>query len=169
MRKKEIKINYDMLEKEDIDEINAVLELYTLEEKYNYIYNKACEQLDEEFEENDYCNFVDGKCICQRKEMKIEPKTMRYKYKLRYTKETGLKVEAGLCYRLQGKKASQKCIACKLFTCKYLKKQKITLHPNDIFLIKIFFNKKQKSYIQKAFFKSQEEIVKELVRMNTKL
>ncbi len=169
MKENKFEVYNKSMSHEELEQINAILELPDLFSQYNYIYNKACEELDERFAKNNYCDFQNNICACQRNEAKILRRLLNTFYKVNYTKEHGFRVDAGLCYKLDGKRESQKCIACKLFTCQYLKKNKIKIKPDDIFLIKIFFNRRQKRYIERAFFKSQEEIVERLVKMNTKL
>lgn len=169
MKKNNFELYNQSFSEDEIREINAVLDLPDLYSQYNYIYNQACEELDEMFAQDNYCDLRKNVCACQRNESRIVMEILNRFYKLNYSKEFGLRVDAGLCYKLDGKTEAQKCIACKLYTCKYLRKRKIKVKPDDIFLIKIFFNKRQKLYIERAFFKSQEDIVRKLVKMNTKL
>lgn len=154
---------------EQIEQINEVLDLPDLYSQYEYIYNKACEELDEIFVKNNYCDYKKGECACQRNESRLQREVDGRFFKLNYSKEFGFKVDAGLCYKVDGKTEAQKCISAKFFTCKYLKRLKVKVKPDDIFLIKVFFNNRQKVYIQRAFFQSQKQIIQKLVKMNTKL
>lgn len=155
--------------KEDLAHLEILLSLNNLKDKYSYIYDIVCNQLDNIFQENNYCNFIDDKCIAQRNCKNISHDSMGCCYTFRNSKLTGFPVDTKLCTYLHNGKCTQNCISCKLYTCSYLKKQNIKFSPNDFFLIKVFFNGKQKSYIKSNFFKTRDEIIDNLVKMNSKL
>lgn len=147
----------------------TLLNIPDLRLKYEYIYDLVCEQLDKDFRKYNYCDFRNDKCICQRTSKKVAHDSMGCCYTFKNSKLTGFPVDTKLCKYLQNGSCSIQCISCKLFTCSYLKKNKIKFSPNDFFLIKVFFNRKQKSYIKNAFFTGRNEIIDNLLKMNTKL
>lgn len=157
------------LNEQDKAIVNNLLAIDNLKNKYIYIYDFVCEKLDKEFKEKNYCDFQDNMCICQRNSKNNAHNSMGCCYTFENSKLTGFPINTKLCPFLNNGSCSQSCIACKLHTCSYLKKQNIKFSPNDFILIKLFFNRKQKLYIQNAFFKSREEIIDKLVSLNTKL
>lgn len=149
--------------------LDYLLSIDDLRNKYIYIYDLVCKELDEKFEKNNYCDFQNNVCICQRNSKNRAHDSMGCCYTFRNSKLTGFPVDTKQCEYLVNGKCTQNSIACKLYTCSYLKRKKIKFEPNDFFLIKVFFNRKQKAYIKNAFFKSRDEIIDKLVKMNTKL
>ena len=128
---------------------------------YEHIYEKICDYLDEEFNKNDYCNFINDKCIANRKN-KSKHNIMGCCYSFKYTK-TGKICDEKLCELLENKTCKDKCISCKIFTCKYLKSKKINFKITDFPLVKSSFNKKQIHILTSNFFKTKEEIISKLL------
>ena len=59
------------------------------------------------------------------------------------------------------------CMACKLFTCPFLYKEKgIRQRINDYVLIKYFFNKNQKYILECSFWTPKEIVMKRLLANN---
>lgn len=154
---------------QDMIDLKTILSIPDLRHKYEYIYDLVCNKLDVEFSKNNYCDFKDNKCICQREAKNTAHNSMGCCYTFRNSKLTGFPVDTKLCIYLKNGSCTQNCITCKLFTCSYLKKQHIKFNPNDFFLIKVCFNRKQKSYIVSSFFKGRNEIIDNLIKMNSKL
>ncbi len=149
---------------QDIEEyLNVSLEK-SQEKKYKYIYDKICDELDENFRKNNYCDFKDNRCIAQRKNKTCHA-DMGCCYTFEYSKFDGLPRDTGVCnYFDYGRKTcSQKCIACKMFTCRYLRKNGVKFEPENYKLLDIFLNKSQKDIIKKEFFKTEEEIIEKLI------
>lgn len=147
------------------NEIENVKNIKELRKQYEYIYDHVCMELDYIFKKNNYCDFQNDKCICQREAKNCAHENMGCCYTYRNSRITGFPVDTKLCEFLVNGKCIQNCISCKLFTCSYLKRKNVKFKPNDFILIKVFFNRKQKSYIQDAFFKSKVEILNELIRL----
>ncbi len=55
--------NLSDIEKNIINEANQISDINS---KYEYIYDKLCDMMDEEFREKNYCDFQNDACICQR-------------------------------------------------------------------------------------------------------
>ena len=70
----------------------------------------------------------------------------------------------GVCEHLKNNKCTIKSITCKLFTCRYLKKQGIKYKINDIPLLKYFMNIQQRLVIMSSFFKDKDEVIKLLMK-----
>ena len=54
-------------------------------------------------------------------------------------------------------------MACKLYTCKYLRSKGITFKAKDNVLLSSFFNKKQLRVLSCNYFISKEEIIEKLL------
>jgi len=134
------------------------LTLNDIKSKYNYIYDKACDELDELFKEKNYCNFKNDSCSCQRND-KTSHNTMGCCYAF-YYRFDGVPVYTGECPHLTPIGCNVKCLGCKIFTCRYLKKLGIKYTVDDVFLLNVFLNNKQKKYTKTKYFKTQEEILK---------
>ena len=132
--------------------INAV-NIKDIKQRYNYIYDVVCNYLDKEFNERNICNFKDNKCISVRNNSHCKESENGCCY--------GRK--RGLCKNLKNGKCNIKSISCKLFTCRYLKKNKIKYKINDIPLLKFFVNNRQKFIINNSIFKDKPEIIDLLI------
>lgn len=146
-----------------LEKVFDILRMESFEQIYSYIYDSICDDLDKKFEQSNYCDFKNDKCIAQRT-VKTAHKTMGCCYMHTYSKIMSMPIDLGLCKYLQDKKCSKKCITCDFFTCKYLKKKGIVFRLEDYEIFKYFFNKKQKKIINESFFKTKEEIIDLLMK-----
>ena len=124
-----------------------------LEKRYSYIYDIVCDELDNKFKDNKICNFKDNKCISVRNNSHCSESLNGCCYGK----------NRGLCKNFKDGKCTIKSISCKLFTCRYLKKNNIKFSVNDIKLLKYFFNPRQKFILDNSIFKDKEEIIKLLL------
>ena len=138
------KCNFNNDDKLKIWSVTAT-NLKNLNVRYSYIYDKVCDYLDNEFVTNNICGFKDN--ICKSVENNSHCKESRYG--CCYGRNRGL------CHYLKDNKCSIKSISCKLFTCRYLKKEKINYKINDIVLLKYFFNMRQKFILDTSLFKDK--------------
>lgn len=139
-----------------------------LKKKYEYIYDTACDIMDEEFAKGNYCDFQNDMCIRQRDKNFRKPahSTMGCCYMVGYTKIFSCPVDLGLCKFFEKNKCKTRCLTCKLFTCSYLRKKGIKFDPNDIFILKTLLNNKQKKYLRDAFFTEREVMIKKLIELD---
>ena len=142
--------------KEVEDKIRSIhaLNIKDSEKRYSYIYDVICDCLDEEFNKNNICNFIDNKCISVRCNSHCRESLNGCCY--------GTK--RGLCKNYIDGKCSIKSISCKLFTCRYLRKQGIKYPINSFPLLKYFFNIKQKLIIDQSIFKDKDYIIDLLIK-----
>lgn len=147
----------------DIIEVLTALSKKEIKETYRYIYDTVCEKLDKEFIEKNYCDFKDDKCVCQRN-AKSPHDTFGCCYEFEYTPIMKMPKDNGMCRYIENKQCKEKCLTCKLFTCKYLRKQGIYFDIEKMLLLSVFFNKKQKRIIAESFFCKEEEILDKLVK-----
>ena len=124
--------------------------------KYEFIYDYVCDYLDNDFKNKNICDFKDNKCISRRNFGKNRSNNPLI-YGCCYTKKK-------VCQYLVNYICTIKCISCKLFTCRYLSKRNIKYRINDILLLKLFFNTRQKQIISDSLFTDKEEIINLLIK-----
>lgn len=155
-------INYDENNKDQNDFILAINAIFynTRYERYNYIYDTVCNYLDTVFYGKNVCDFKDNKCG-EKRNYSINVGCCRhYKYKLigpLYPK--WVKCE----HLTKEYKCGAKCIACKLYTCDYLKKKGIVFKIKDILLLDVFFRPLQKYFIKYMVYTPKEKVLKRLM------
>ena len=125
-----------------------------LKERYNYIYDIVCDYLDKKINNDNICDFKNNKCISVRNNSHCKESLNGCCYGR----------SRGLCKHFKNGKCSIKSISCKLFTCRYLKKQKIKFKVNEIPLLNYFFNNKQKYILDISIFKDKDEIINLLLK-----
>lgn len=160
-----IKMEQKMDKFEQIKELLYILSTNDIRQEYSYIYDKACDELDDIFNKNHYCDFKGDSCIKQR-ECKSRNTTMGCCYSFYYRKFDKMPVTTGRCQYLSERGCTIKCLCCKLFTCQYLRKQGISFSCKDFPLLAAFLNKKQQEYtVSLSFFQPKEETIKNWIIM----
>lgn len=132
--------------------------------QYEFIYDVICNKLDEQFAVNNYCDFKCDKCIASRANKTVH-ETMGCCYSFDYSIWKGA-TNVQLCKHLVNKKCTISCMACKLFTCKYLKENGIGYKTSDIPLLACFFNRKQREILSANFFVDKPQIIDKLLEKN---
>lgn len=140
----------------ELENIAKVLQKPNQKEKYAFIYQTVCTQLDTIFTQNQYCDFRENRCISQRHRLRDYP----------------VNHKNGCCFMAispckQMDKMHQctaNCLPCKLFTCHFLTKRGITYSAYEIPLLKCFFSKKQRMILVNCFYTSQDKLIKELLK-----
>lgn len=128
-------------------------------EKIEYIYDKLCERIDKDLVVYKYCNFNNNKCIAQRDNQN------KNGYPVNECNGCCYKVEEKIeCEKLKNKECTTSCISCRLFICKYLQDRGIEYKVTDNLQIRTFFNFMQRPILVWSFFRTREEIIKELMR-----
>ena len=146
------------------EELKKIKNLKNFMKQYTLIYENVCDYLDNQFREKNICDFKNDKCIANR-ENKTAHSIMGCCYSFEYCSLFSpqfIKNEH-LCKYQQNRNCTTKCITCKLFTCKYLKEKGIKFDSHKLPLLECFFNKKQHSILTSNFFKTEEEIINNLV------
>ena len=140
----------------DIKNIEEAINFKTREGRYNYIYDTVCNILDDRIINENYCEFKDDVCIRFQKENPSH-KNGCCEWARR-----------GKCKYLINSECTMKtCMACKLFTCKFLYKEKgIRQRINDYVLVKYFFNNNQKYILERSFWTPKEIVMKRLLNNN---
>ena len=125
-------------------------------ERYNYLYDEACNFLDRMFEKNNYCDFKNDFCVAKRN-CRSNRKKMGCCYHINKKDPFG---EFVFCEYLGKKGCNTKCIACKLMTCDYIKvKLKLENSP----YMDCFFNVFQKFIMKISFFTLKEKVLKRVM------
>ena len=139
--------------KDKIHMIHA-LNIKDIKLRYSYIYDVVCDYLDYEFKVRNVCGFENGRCLSVRNNSHCPESCNGCCYG----------TNRGLCKNFIDGKCTIKSLSCKLFTCRYLKKQGIRYRINDIDLLKYFFNIKQKYILDTSIFKDKDEIIELLLK-----
>lgn len=158
-----------VLNTNDEDIINSfkAIEIKDKVKRNEFIYDTICDMLDKKWNKASPCKFCNNRCIASRNNyMDKEYDGCCYSFK---RKRIG-KVKKEKCIHLKDDKTCDtKNISCKLFTCNYLKKNKLfNTSFDDYLLLKLFYNKKEKLIIKYNFFKTREEVLNKLNEKNRK-
>ena len=125
-------------------------------DRYEYIYDVACNYLDNEFITKNICDFKNDKCFAKR-DFNCTCGCCRH-FKHFFSNKL---VQ---CEYLIDKHCSAKCLPCKMFTCdEIIKRKNIKYRFKDIFLLDKFFNPIQKIVILMNCFNKKETIIKRLL------
>lgn len=149
-------INEEALFKENqLKEAFNIINITNSKERNKKIYNNIYNYLQKDFISNCYCNFCNNKCVLQRHLFRTYPITR--KNGCCYT-------NFGHCSHLKSGKCDAKCLACTLYSCKYLTKRGIGYWATEFILLKAFFNKKQCHHLVFDFFKTEDEILNNIIK-----
>lgn len=147
-------INEETLFKEEqLKKAIEIINIDSIEERYENIYDDTYNYLQKDFISNCYCDFCNNKCIAQRRLIRIYPIT---------TKNGCCYTNFGYCSHLKNGSCDAKCIACTLYSCQYLTKRGIGYWATEFILLNAFFNQKQRHHLVFDFFKTREEILQNL-------
>lgn len=140
--------------------IDKVLDITNKEKRYSYLYDLICDYLDNEFRNKNIYGFYCG--ICKRRKDMIDRNIKKKNYEngccYGYKKETTCE------YLIPNKGCSIKNIACKTYTCFYLRKQGYRFKLNNIYLARYFFNYRQKFYIENTYFVDKDVVMKGILK-----
>ena len=110
--------------------------------------------LDSDFIDKNICGFEDNMCLSVRNNGHCSESKNGCCYGR----------TRGLCKNFKDGKCSIKSISCKLFTCRYLKKNNIKYNTSNIPPLKYLFNLKQRLIIIDSIFKDKDEIIDLLIK-----
>lgn len=166
-KKREIRVGIENLigfsydtNKDFLKILEAMLQEEIFKE-YEIIYDYICEELDKKFADNSICQFVDNRCIVNRKHYNKD-KIMGCCYSFKYN---GWKFsDVKLCEHQKDQKCNVKCLGCKLFTCDYLRKRGIRFTLEKMPVALAFFSKKQREILRTTFFVSKEEVINKVMK-----
>ena len=135
--------------------IDSVLEHKDKKERYSYLYDLICDYLDQEFRSKNICGFSNNLCRrrCDMMERNIKKDTYLNGCCHSYS-------EGKDCEHLTSNGCGIKNIACKTYTCFYLRKRGYRYTLDNIYLSRYFFNRRQKFYIENTHFVDKSVIMK---------
>ena len=152
-------INYNPICNYFINELNHLIIAYKIKDKkerYSYIYDTVCKELDRRFNNWNLCDFQKNLCIRKRSlNRKVIDDT--FCHGCCYTK-------GRVCPYLKDHRCTIKSIGCKFFTCHYLKKQGINYKPKSFLLIKTFMNHHDIRIINNKIYTPKEETIKLMLK-----
>lgn len=161
------KINF-VLENYNDDIINAfkTFGIDNIEKKYSFVYDVVCDYLDNLWVKTNPCKFCDNKCIATRNNH-LYLKEDGCCYSFEWTKNIfkPIKNKKRCKYLGQNKRCQVKNISCLLFTCEYLTKSgTFNINYNDLLLLRLFFNRKQKLILRYNYFQKKDAIISKLLK-----
>ena len=132
------------------------------DDRYEFIYNTICNQLDKKWIQKNPCKFENDICICERKNKNPRKNGCCYAfwYKNLGTRLYGIHQCEHLHPTVHCKNQN---LSCKLFICTYLKKQSsFKIKINKIMLIQVFLNRYQKIIIRNNYFIEKNQFLEKL-------
>lgn len=140
--------------------IEDILEIKDKEKRYSYLYDLICDYLDNEFRSKNICGFDCG--LCNRRRDMIEKNIKKDTYENGCCH--GYKENKDCKYLEPGKGCKIKNIACKTYTCFYLRKRGYRYQLKNIYFARYFFNCRQKFYMENTFFVDKPVVMKGIMK-----
>ncbi len=128
----------------NVEKIIMALNIKSRKKRLCYVYDQACLEINNYFNNRNLCDFVNNQCLMQRK--------------------IGSKKINGCCRmcRYQSDKGCQTSnLACKFFYCSEVKKRIKVLVPKDIQILKLL-TKRQLLILGDDFFAKREDVINDL-------
>lgn len=141
--------------KQRIEVVKKILTEKDIEKRYSKLYDMICDYLDHEFIDKNVCGFKDDLCSKRRHMIEKGIKKDTYINGCCHGYKAG-----GDCEHLKNGRCSIKNIACKTFTCPYLRLQGKNYSINKIYFAKYFFNMRQKFYMENTYFVDKDVVLK---------
>lgn len=142
-----------IFKEEQIKKAIEIIKVENIKEKYSIIYDEICNYLNKDFIQNGYCDFKNNKCIAQRKHKLYPPNR----------KNGCCSVQIRKCPNLVNGNCTVECVACKLFSCKFLEKRGIGYWGKEIIFLQAFFNRNQRKHLVFDFYQEKESILNKLI------
>lgn len=142
-----------------VNEIKKFIYALSLDkaQRYDYIYDTVCKDMDEMFSVYGFCNFKNNMCVSQRH------KNLFNRYPVPKTDGCCFKVVRKCEHNNKDGTCKVKCLPCKLFTCPYLGKISIGIRTSELILLRSFFNNRQKRISLYKFYNSKETLMRKIV------
>lgn len=131
-------------DKYDINDLILALNIKNRRKRLEFIYDTACQEIDDYFANKNVCDFKNNQCRLQRK--------------LKSDKINGC---CRKCRFECGGPCPTKNLACKLFYCSEVKSRYKIIKIEDLKVIKVLFWR-QKILIKSDYFSSREEVIRDL-------
>ena len=135
-----------------LSDLITMYKMDNIKDKYSFAYNKVCDILDDYFSKYNFCDFKDNYCVRKRKLIgRYDDKTL----------VNGCCFTKGrLCPFFINGKCTKRCLADKIFTCGYLKRQGIRFRVSDFVILKEILNIRGLYLVDNSLFHDEEELYK---------
>ena len=155
------KLNEENLFKEE--QIISAIRIKKIKDRkaqVSFIYDEICKYLNSDFVQNNYCDFINNKCVAQR----------HFNFYPINRKNGCCFMEVRKCNHLNKNGSCQiECMPCRLFACPYLSKKGIGYWASEFVLLRVFFTKKQRKHLVFDFYKPKESIIKKIMKLENKI
>ena len=146
---------------EIIDCIRAIF-IDNKDERYEFIYDTICKQLDKIWVNENPCKFENNICIFERQSKNPRENGCCYAF---WYKNLGTQTYG--VHQCEHLHPTEHCknpnLTCKLFVCPYLKKHSnFKIEVDKLALIQVFFNRYQKLLIRNNFFIEKNKFIEKL-------
>lgn len=129
-------------DKYDVEPIVKALNIKNKKARITFIYQTACQQIDNYYQDKNICEFENNKCLAQRNSNKING-----------------------CCRICEYRTGGSCLvhnlACKLFYCDEVSQKHKILNFNDLPILKCL-NKRQRFMIKSDYFSLEKDVINDL-------
>lgn len=145
----------EIKDNKEIRQISLFVEALNIKDKkrrLEFIYDKSCDLLDDDFYGKNICEFKNNKCMHDRIHSSSMDGCCR-------SNDNNKK-----CKYIINHKCSIKCLACKFHICYCVRKKGYKYKVNDILMLKYLYNWKQKLIIYNDFFMTKQEVLKDVYR-----
>ncbi len=139
--------------------------IFNKRERITYLYDDIFSYLDDIWKKNNPCKFCNNKCIASVKG-RTSHKENGCCYSFNYSKNPLKLIEnVKVCeYLGENKSCMTQNLSCKLFVCRYLRKNNLfDINLNNIFLIQAFFSKHKQLVLKENYFVSKEELINKIL------
>lgn len=144
---KEIKDNKEVRQ---ISLLVEALNIRNRKERLNFIYDKSCDLLDEDFYGCNLCEFKNNKCFVNRMHKGSVDGCCRSRDNM------------NACKFLINHRCTNRNLACKIHICSYMKNKGYKFKVNDIYMIKYLYSWKQKIFCYFNLFIDKEKFLKDI-------
>ena len=138
-------------------------------ERYEHVYDALCDYLDKQFQENNYCDFVDDQCVAIREGVVDRFTQLANQPSIgcccSYDLGFALRIcNLKPCIHLGDRQCNTKCVSCKLYACKYLREKGVKFDIFDFPELKKIFNRKQLEVMYNNPFCLREDVIDRLLQ-----
>ena len=142
------------------------------EDRIIYLYDELVKYLDKQWKNKNLCDFCDNICVASRNDKFEKYRNEKngccgYAFDIDDKKRIWFGVtKFETCkYLEEGKGCTTANTACKIFACKYLRKNKsFYINPKELILLQSFFNKRQRHFLTYDYFMSREMLIEKVVK-----
>lgn len=127
-----------------VDDIITALNIKNRKERLTYIYDKACEKIDNHYKNENICGFKNNRCYVQQK-----------------LKNGNINGCCRFCLNQSSKGCTTKNLSCKLFNCTEVEKRCSVIKFEDLDILKLL-NKRQILISKSNYFTNRKQFINDL-------